>query len=195
MSEKLKQSLSAVFDDEADEFELRRVLDEVAKNPELKQSWERYTLIGSVMRREKVAEFTRMRERVWSEVRLDEDQDRLPLLSGVESEVNEPASSVGPGRWASMAVAATVALAVIVGLGNIDNIGEFGTAPAPEVASSDESVGAQQRALNQAVALRDEVTPIDQNRVDTYKIFHTQQRGMNQSGFGAFAKMVSYQRD
>lgn len=192
MSEKLKESLSAVFDDEADEFELRRVLDEVAKTPELKQSWERYALIGSVMRREKSAEFTRMRERVWTEVRLDEAQDRLPMLAGVDTEENEPAKTAGPGRWASMAVAATVALAVIVGLGNI---GEFGNDRVPEVASGSQRPVDQERALNRAVALHDEVTPSDQNRVDTYKIYHTQQRGMNQSGFGAFAKMVSYRRD
>ncbi|MDA1074992.1 MAG: anti-sigma factor, partial [Proteobacteria bacterium] len=32
MSDKLKESLSAVIDSEADEFELRRVLDEIGKN-------------------------------------------------------------------------------------------------------------------------------------------------------------------
>ena len=31
MSEKLKESLSAIIDGEADEFELRRVLDEIDK--------------------------------------------------------------------------------------------------------------------------------------------------------------------
>ena len=31
MSEKLRESLSAAMDDEADEFELRRVLDEMKK--------------------------------------------------------------------------------------------------------------------------------------------------------------------
>ena len=46
MSEKLKGSLSAVIDGEADEFELRRVLDEVDKNEELRSTWERYHLIG-----------------------------------------------------------------------------------------------------------------------------------------------------
>ena len=41
MSEKLKESLSAVIDSEADEFETRRVLDEAATDAELKQTWER----------------------------------------------------------------------------------------------------------------------------------------------------------
>ena len=42
MSEKLKESLSAVIDGEADEFELRRVLDEMNRDEVLAASWERY---------------------------------------------------------------------------------------------------------------------------------------------------------
>ena len=42
MSEKLKESLSAVIDGEADEFELRRVLDEIGRNDQLALCWERY---------------------------------------------------------------------------------------------------------------------------------------------------------
>ena len=41
MSEKLKESLSAVVDGEADEFELRRVLDEINRDQILAESWER----------------------------------------------------------------------------------------------------------------------------------------------------------
>ena len=61
MSEKLKESLSAVMDGEADEFELRRVLDEVSKDAELASSWDRYHLIGSVMRGERLARVNVMR--------------------------------------------------------------------------------------------------------------------------------------
>ena len=52
MSEQLKESLSAVMDGEADEFEIRRVLDEATSDAELRGVWERYHLIGSVLRGE-----------------------------------------------------------------------------------------------------------------------------------------------
>ena len=68
MSEKLKESLSAVIDGEADEFELRRVLDEVGKDAGLQQSWDRYHLIGAAMRRERVLAADRIRDAVWAEL-------------------------------------------------------------------------------------------------------------------------------
>ena len=52
MSEQLKESLSAVMDGEADEFEIRRVLNETANDSELRGVWERYHLVRSVMRGE-----------------------------------------------------------------------------------------------------------------------------------------------
>jgi len=53
MTEQLRQSLSAVVDGEADAFELRRVLDELDRDPELRAAWDRYHLIGSVIRGER----------------------------------------------------------------------------------------------------------------------------------------------
>lgn len=55
MTEQLKQSLSAVVDGEADAFELRRVLDELERDAELRATWSRYHLIGSVIRGERTA--------------------------------------------------------------------------------------------------------------------------------------------
>jgi len=192
MSEKLKESLSAVVDDEADEFELRRVLDEIGKDPELKQSWERYYLIGSAIRGEGVADFGTMREKIWAEIQIEGDDSRPPLRSDIDADEAEPAKRVVLGRWTSLAVAATVAFVVVVGLGNL---GEMDGDVVPEIADSETAVTAQQNSLNQAVALKSEVTASDEVRIDAYKIYHSQQRGMNQAGFGAFAKMVIYQRD
>ncbi|MFM7119618.1 MAG: sigma-E factor negative regulatory protein, partial [Gammaproteobacteria bacterium] len=55
MTEQLKQSLSAVIDGEADAFELRRVLDELDRDADLRATWSRYHLIGSVIRGERTA--------------------------------------------------------------------------------------------------------------------------------------------
>jgi sigma-E factor negative regulatory protein RseA len=44
------EHLSAVFDDEATDFESRRLLDELSKDDELKSTWSRYALMGESMR-------------------------------------------------------------------------------------------------------------------------------------------------
>ena len=46
------ETVSAVMDDEASEFELRRLLDEAARNPEIRDAWRRYHLIGVALRGE-----------------------------------------------------------------------------------------------------------------------------------------------
>ena len=85
MSEKLRESLSAVVDDEADEFELRRVLDELAKDPGLKASWARYHMIGTVLRGEYAHDTAGLKERVWQELSIDsfaDQQDQAPEQAG-----------------------------------------------------------------------------------------------------------------
>lgn len=52
IDEKLKNSLSAMADDHADELEVRRVL--VNEDAEVLTTWSRYQLIGSVMRKEPI---------------------------------------------------------------------------------------------------------------------------------------------
>ena len=48
----LNESLSAAIDGEADELELRRVLNAVDEDPYLRAKWQRLHLIGGVMRRQ-----------------------------------------------------------------------------------------------------------------------------------------------
>ena len=48
----LNESLSAAIDGEAEELELRRVLNAVGENPDLRAKWQRLHLIGGVMRRQ-----------------------------------------------------------------------------------------------------------------------------------------------
>jgi sigma-E factor negative regulatory protein RseA len=48
MSELMRESLSALMDDEANELELERVLAKIATDPELRQAWVRYNLVRSV---------------------------------------------------------------------------------------------------------------------------------------------------
>ena len=55
MSETLRESMSTVIDGEADEFEVRRVLDEIERDEELREKWHRYHVIGASMRGESLA--------------------------------------------------------------------------------------------------------------------------------------------
>jgi len=52
VTEKFNEFVSAMLDDEADEFEIRRVLGEIAGNSDLKSTWSRYHVISSVLKRE-----------------------------------------------------------------------------------------------------------------------------------------------
>jgi negative regulator of sigma E activity len=52
VTEKFNEFVSAMLDDEADEFEIRRVLGEIARNSDLKSTWSRYHVISSILKRE-----------------------------------------------------------------------------------------------------------------------------------------------
>ena len=188
MSEKLKESLSAVIDGEADEFELRRVLDEIGKDSSLASSWERYHLIGSVMRRERVSSAAAMREEIWAEVNAGAAVPNQPALV-TEASIG-PAQRSAPtfGRWASIAVAASVAFAVVVGFNDLTGFGDDGIT---DVAGSEAAVAVP---LSQAIRLKDEITQRDQTRIEAYMISHAQHVAMNQPGLGGFAKMVAYEK-
>lgn len=191
MSEKLKESLSAVIDGEADEFELRRVLDEVNRDDLLAGSWERYHVIGSVLRGERATVGLEMRERVWAELQAEPAETEADTeLAIVAPEAS--ASGAGSRRWTPIAVAATVALAVVVGFMGYSGLET--AEPSTPLAAVEEPVNAQQQALYDAVALSTEVTDTDQTRTDAYIVRHYQQIGMDRPGLG-FARMVAYERD
>jgi len=195
MSEKLKESLSAVIDGEADEFELRRVLDEIGKDAKLALSWERYHLIGSAMRRERVVNSSIMREQVWAEVRPESATSEARVQVAAEPDTAKPLGEPAVGRRIALTVAAGLLVVAILGLGDFAGIGEGSP---PVVAGSErpaEPSTAQLPSPNGTLALYEEVTDTDQNRVRAYMVSHHQQLGMNRPGFSGFAKMVAYEKD
>ncbi len=109
-SEVLQESLSALMDNEADELEVRRVLQATEQDPELRGTWSRYQVARSVMHKEP-----------W--------QGSIDLSAGIAAALHdEPALQVAPHAstaksgsviWRNMgrvAVAASVTLAVLVGV-------------------------------------------------------------------------------
>lgn len=98
----LQESISAMVDDQVSEMELRRILKQADTDPKVYQDWERYQLVGSVMRGESV--------------------HQNQLLNGIHAalaEDDQQENSVDSGGfWAPFArftIAASVAALVIMG--------------------------------------------------------------------------------
>jgi hypothetical protein len=101
-------------------------------------------------------------------------------------------ASPGKRRWAPAAVAATVAMAAVVGYLGYSSLEQ--TAPAATVAVAEQPVSTQQRSPYEAAVLSSEVTNLDQDRTEAYIVRHYQQIGMDRPGLG-FARMVAYERN
>jgi sigma-E factor negative regulatory protein RseA len=220
MTEKLRQSLSAVIDDEADAFELRRVLDELGRDPELRGLWERYHLIGNALRGECAALPAALPDRVW---RALEAADNVAPVSGggdaaVASASAGPAGAAQPwrmraGRMTGLAVAASVAFAVVLGFNTLStddpgavpqiagvNDPAVSRVPAAQGATQPGATG--QRAdsrvadagiVDSRVNLAAEISPSDVRRAQAYILHHTQQQALNQPGVMSFVKMATYE--
>jgi len=104
MSERLRESLSALMDDEANELEVERVLSQFSDNAELRETWVRYHRVrGSLS------------GQVQSSASLDISSR---VMAAIESGEEQPAVSVRERLWrpvASFAVAASVAATVVLG--------------------------------------------------------------------------------
>lgn len=191
MSEKLRESLSATVDDEADEFELRRVLDEMEKDDELRGTWERFHLIGAVLRRERPVLKNDLRDRVWAELDLGkEPPDADRSQSGGEQPLSggRDARRHRLGRSTGVAVAAGAAVVVAVGmfLGSPDD--DVRESP-PVVAGT---VTLEGPSL-QETRLAAEVSPTDLQRANAYMMHHVQHKALNQPDVASFVKLVTYE--
>jgi len=212
VSEKLKESLSAAVDDETDEFELRRVLDEARDTPLLQQSWDRYHLIGALLRSRAGdrpvnpshlrAEL--MRERMWAA--LDAESPELPAAAGFDNpQPDAPTQAPTPppqlqsvtgggaaaaprspwlGPLTGLAVAASVAFAVVIGLNGLGGPADPPT-PAPVAIQIDTPVVPDPAASP-------EVSERDVRRANAYMMHHAQMKALNQTGVMNFAKMAAY---
>ncbi|UTW45510.1 anti-sigma factor [bacterium SCSIO 12696] len=116
---RLKESLSAVMDGSADELELQRVLKATAENDELRATWERYQLASSAMRNE-------------APVRT------MDLSASISAAIaDEPAHKSNQGVFKNLsrvAIAASVTLAIVVGVQQVNQSSD--SAVAPQVAAS-----------------------------------------------------------
>lgn len=200
MSEQLKESLSAVMDGEADEFEIRRVLNEAADDSELRGVWERYHLVSSVIRGEgrKRGARTLGRE-FWAQI----DADDATTNSEVVPVEVEPDTARGAPRWAwiqriaGVGVAAGVAAAVVIVFGGRtpdDNNAAIQTAQVSQVQQSD--IQTTPAAFDDDDQPVDDVYPssLDLQRAQAYMLHHAHQVALtNQTRTVPFVKVAAFQ--
>lgn len=127
MKDRNTESLSALMDGEADELEIRRILNQLDKDDELRSKWKNYHLMGSLMREESFDS-------------IDLTQGINRALDGVAapSSNDEPAqkdtalvASAKPAWYkplTSVAIAASVTLAVLLGVQSIEPTDGIGLA-------------------------------------------------------------------
>lgn len=123
---RLNETLSALMDGEADELELRRILRELPARPELSAAWSRYHAVRASLNREAHA------------------NPRVDLLAGIHARLAADAQSTEftPARRAGMlqsrlvryvgqgAIAASVAVAALMGVSFLEVSDDGTTAPA-----------------------------------------------------------------
>lgn len=161
MSETLRESLSTVIDGEADEFEIRRVLDEIERNENLRETWHRFHLIGSVMRGEPLPS-PRLRAAIKTWLEGDEVRESTApyeVSPPDEATANKPGGIpsrlIGAVAASVLVMTATAYLSFMQGAGPLDPSASMQAASpsqAPAIASAAESSVAATPSVNEGVA-------------------------------------------
>ncbi len=209
MSEKMNESLSALMDGEADELELRRTLNELSENDELRSRWERYHLISAVLKKEPQIDQVRIKTGIWAALDLEEESQSEDILISA-SKIQASGVRSWSGNIGKLAVAATVAIAVVLGVDTGTDSGLDSGQPAQLVAESsivesalstvpesisEEGVNSETAGLlvasSEAVAGNDELqqasvefmskhpTLEDMQRANAYQLHHAQSTAIN----------------
>lgn len=143
----LNESLSALVDDEASEFEVHRLLSAAQQDPDIRERWHRYQLASAALRGEATdLSTTEFADRVRDAIsQIDFDQ-QSPSDTAAGTPEKAPA-----GRWKAnagrVAIAASFAAAVLLGSQQLnliafnsdaasDNLAQQPLEPAPSAPSS-----------------------------------------------------------
>ncbi len=124
MTEQLRESLSALMDDEANELEVQRLLGQLGEDEALRQTWVRYNLARSVISGQPVG---RLNLDISQQVSAAIAADVRPAV-GVWQRLSRPV--------ASLAVAASVTAVVVFGGQQLYQAGDPGAGAAAPVAAT-----------------------------------------------------------
>jgi len=131
MSEFDKESFSALLDNEADELELRRLLKSCEQDPSLLETWERYSLVQSVLHESAVPVSVSLSEKIAAQIESEPVPSSAPAV--------ETAYSWRQGLG-KIAIAASVAVVFMVTIQvSLDN----GATSVPAVVQQGAQQGAQ----------------------------------------------------
>jgi len=131
----MRESLSALLDDEANELELERVLSHIAENDDLRQAWVRYNAVRAAVSGHQLAY---MKLDISSQVQQVIAEQRTPSAAQTATSLRQ--RFLRP--VASLAIAASVAATVVIGGQQLAQIGgaqSYGNSQA--VAASASPVG------------------------------------------------------
>ncbi len=191
MSEQLRESMSAAFDDEADAFELRRVLDEAAADEELRAQWHRLHLMRDVLRGDDHLVRQRLRSTLFAELNNSEEtpQASSVQLQSIEGGMGKPGRSNWLGRATGVLVATAAAVLVMV------NGGLFSDDPVFEN-PGDSLAGVEINNSQELVpVMYSQATPADRRRQYGFMLRHIQQNAMTSNAVASFAKMATFERE
>ena len=176
MSEQLRESLSALMDGEANAFEVRRVLNEVRRDAQLRKTWVRWRRLTAALQGSATASESDLADRVWAGLRDG------PACAGAGQ-----ALAGHQRNWARVTAwvaASAVAVAVIVAA-NFSSLGGGEGRPAPQVATRPVAPSPP-RPLTSGL-------PREEPNVNVYMLEHMQQKAVNQPDVGAFTKLVTFE--
>ena len=200
MNEQLRQSLSAVVDGEADAFELRRVLDELDRDPELRATWMRYHLIGSVIRGEHAALRGATADRLGQPLALAAEIASSRPTNAVDAAADTAGPRV-PGVRARAglltAASAFVALSALVSgllLTGSDAQDQRQSAGLAQPQSSASQLPSMTSAVAPSEAQPGEAqpAPVNEQWVQAYMLQHAQQQGLDQRGVISLVRPATY---
>ena len=190
MSEKMNESLSALVDGEADELEIRRLLNQLERDDELRATWQRYQMMGAVMRGEAVSRVdlsAGIRQAI-----AGEPMDEVP---GVAAATVAAPAAASRWRWvASGAVAASVMLGVVL-VGLQGQPAQQNALSAPLAQQEPVAADVLQVAQAPSALSAEEQAQLEdaQRRLQEYVMQHTEQAtGGPARGMAPFARVVNF---
>lgn len=213
MSERIRESLSALMDDEADDLELARVLKAMGEDDDVSGAWSRYHLVSAVLRGGDAATIA-ARDAKALDVAVDLGDGADAASTPVAEASGEDARSLR--GWMSFAAASTITLAIVLGFqwqgaGGLDAVttAEAGSADLGPVRSDARGVLAASEGGASAPAVRSPEIRFSPSRleasrslpaseaarqIDAYMLYHAEFSAANSSaGMVPFARYASFE--
>lgn len=194
MTGRNKESLSALMDGEADELEVRRILNQLDNNDELRENWKNYHLMGSLMRGESFDSIDLTAGINNSLDGLDDPLHDASEVTAADPHVALADKAQAQAPWykplTSVAVAASVTLAVLLGVQSIEpNDGlALATISAQEQGSQQGQLTASSISLQEQQALESA-----QQQLQQYILQNPLEAEAEKKSVLPFARVVEFQ--